>query len=94
MKFLKLLAFLLFAINVPFLTSCDDDDDNDDMELSIVDTAIATDDLSILVDALTQADLVNTLQGNGPFTVFAPTNDAFQALLDSILQQNRQRTED
>jgi transforming growth factor-beta-induced protein len=81
MKFLKLLAFLLFAINVPFLTSCNDDDD--DMELNIVDTAMETDELSILVDALVQADLVSTLEGNGPFTVFAPTNSAFQALLDS-----------
>jgi uncharacterized surface protein with fasciclin (FAS1) repeats len=50
---------------------------------SIVDTAVATDDLSLLVDALIQADagLVETLNGNGPFTVFAPTNQAFADLL-------------
>lgn len=53
---------------------------------TIVDTAVATDDLSLLVDALVQADagLVETLNGEGPFTVFAPTNDAFAALLDSL----------
>ncbi|SIR02939.1 fasciclin domain-containing protein [Maribacter ulvicola] len=53
---------------------------------TIVDTAVATDDLSLLVDALVQADagLVATLNGSGPFTVFAPTNDAFAALLDSL----------
>ena len=53
---------------------------------TIVDTAVATDDLSSLVDALVQADagLVETLNGEGPFTVFAPTNDAFAALLDSL----------
>ncbi|MFS4415152.1 fasciclin domain-containing protein [Maribacter sp. 2307ULW6-5] len=53
---------------------------------TIVDTAIATDDLSLLVDALVQADagLVETLQGEGPFTVFAPTNAAFAALLDTL----------
>lgn len=50
---------------------------------SIVDTAVATDDLSLLVDALVQADagLVETLNGDGPFTVFAPTNAAFASLL-------------
>jgi transforming growth factor-beta-induced protein len=50
---------------------------------TIVDTAVATDDLSLLVNALIQADagLVETLNGDGPFTVFAPTNAAFVALL-------------
>ncbi|WP_405413724.1 fasciclin domain-containing protein [Maribacter sp. Asnod1-A12] len=53
---------------------------------TIVDTAVATDDLNLLVDALGQADagLVETLSSDGPFTVFAPTNDAFVALLDSL----------
>ncbi|WP_241240830.1 fasciclin domain-containing protein [Maribacter sp. MJ134] len=53
---------------------------------TIVDTAVATDDLSLLVDALVQADagLVETLSGDGPFTVFAPTNAAFAALLDVL----------
>ncbi|WP_339713274.1 fasciclin domain-containing protein [uncultured Kriegella sp.] len=48
--------------------------------------AMATDDLSLLVDALVQADadLVATLSGDGPFTVFAPTNAAFAALLDDL----------
>merc|ERR1711865_504787 len=49
-------------------------------EMTIVDTAIATPDLSTLVSALTTADLVTTLQGAGPFTVFAPTNEAFAAI--------------
>ena len=53
---------------------------------TIVDTAIANDDLGLLVDALVQADagLVETLSGDGPFTVFAPTNAAFAALLDVL----------
>lgn len=53
---------------------------------NIVDTAVATDDLSLLVDALVQANagLVETLSGDGPFTVFAPTNTAFAALLDVL----------
>ena len=53
---------------------------------NIVEIAIATDDLSILVDALVAANagLVETLSGEGPFTVFAPTNEAFVALLDIL----------
>jgi uncharacterized surface protein with fasciclin (FAS1) repeats len=44
---------------------------------SIVDIAAGNDDFSTLVTALTAADLVDALSGDGPFTVFAPTNDAF-----------------
>ena len=53
---------------------------------TIVEIAIETDDLSLLVEALQTANarLVETLSGDGPFTVFAPTNDAFVALLDAL----------
>lgn len=53
---------------------------------NIVEIAIETDDLSLLVDALQAANagLVETLSGDGPFTVFAPTNDAFVELLDIL----------
>ena len=47
---------------------------------TIVDLAVATPELSTLVAALKAADLVGTLSGSGPFTVFAPTNEAFAAL--------------
>lgn len=47
---------------------------------TIVDIAVATPALSTLVAALKAATLVTTLAGPGPFTVFAPTNDAFMAL--------------
>lgn len=46
----------------------------------IIEIAVKTDALSTLVAAVKAADLVETLQGEGPFTVFAPTNDAFDAL--------------
>merc|ERR1711865_582212 len=52
---------------------------------SIVDLAVATPDLSTLVAALKAADLVDTLSGKGPFTVFAPTNEAFAALPAGVL---------
>lgn len=47
---------------------------------NIVDLAVGRDDLSTLVSALTTANLVDTLNGDGPFTVLAPTNDAFSAI--------------
>ncbi len=47
----------------------------------IVDQALSNPNLSSLVAALTEADLVSTLQGDGPFTVFAPSNDAFATFL-------------
>ena len=47
---------------------------------TIVDLAVATPDLSTLVTALKAGSLVATLSGPGPFTVFAPTNEAFAAL--------------
>lgn len=46
----------------------------------IVDTAIAAGDFSTLVTAVKAAGLVETLKGEGPFTVFAPTDDAFAKL--------------
>lgn len=51
---------------------------------SVVQTAIATPDFSILVEAVVAAGLTETLSGTGPFTVFAPTNDAFAALLGEL----------
>jgi len=52
---------------------------------NIVDLAVANPDLSTLVTALKAADLVDTLSGIGPFTVFAPTNEAFAALPAGVL---------
>lgn len=51
---------------------------------SIVATAQSLPDFSILVEAVVAADLVNTLNGTGPFTVFAPTNAAFAKLLAEL----------
>jgi uncharacterized surface protein with fasciclin (FAS1) repeats len=61
---------------------------------NIVELASDTDNLSTLVAAVQAAGLVETLSGEGPFTVFAPTNEAFAALpegtVESLLQpENR-----
>lgn len=57
---------------------------------TIVDVAVGNENFSTLVTALTAAELVSALQGDGPFTVFAPTNDAFakidSATLNSLLE--------
>merc|ERR1712166_1069793 len=52
---------------------------------NIVELAVATPELSTLVTALKAGALVDTLSGEGPFTVFAPTNEAFAKLSASIL---------
>ena len=57
---------------------------------TIVDVAVGNKDFTTLVTALKAADLVGALQGEGPFTVFAPTNDAFAKIdaktLSSLLE--------
>ena len=52
----------------------------------IVSLAVGNENLSTLVAAVKAAGLVETLQGNGPFTVFAPTNEAFAALPEGTLE--------
>ena len=52
---------------------------------NIVENASAAPNLTTLVAAVQAADLVETLQGEGPFTVFAPTNEAFEALPDGTV---------
>jgi uncharacterized surface protein with fasciclin (FAS1) repeats len=53
----------------------------------IVAIASETEGFSTLVAALSAAGLVETLQGEGPFTVFAPTDDAFAALPEGLLEK-------
>ncbi len=66
------------------LTACGGGDDHPGPSLNSVQLAQATPDLSLLVEAVIAAGLVDTLSGPGPFTVFAPTNDAFVALLGEL----------
>lgn len=56
------------------------------MTKNIVETAMANGDFSTLVAAVKAAGLVDTLSGEGPFTVFAPTNEAFAALPEGTLE--------
>ncbi len=107
---IKLSQFSLLFLAL-ILTSCESDDDNDILnppqsDTDIVEAAQATSDLSSLVSALQKADesanndLVSALSGEGPFTVFAPTNAAFADLLaqldgfDSLDDFNTQELQD
>jgi transforming growth factor-beta-induced protein len=79
----------VFAIGIFTLTSCKKDDDNsgntmNETSKSITKTALNDPQFSILVQALTKADLANTLDQSGNFTVFAPTNTAFNALFTQL----------
>ena len=55
-----------------------------DRPATVVDLAASDPQFSTLVTAVQTADLVDTLSGEGPFTVFAPTDAAFQAALDAL----------
>lgn len=75
---MKKLMSMLLALMLVFSSAVYAEDQ------SIVDIAVGNEDLSILVAALQKAELVGALQGEGPFTVFAPTNEAFIKLLNAL----------
>ncbi len=76
MKALKSLMTLLFVATTMTMTAQKD----------VVDTAMGAKNLSTLATAVKAADLVKTLKGDGPFTVFAPDNAAFENLPDGTLK--------
>jgi len=86
MKNLRKLSILMLVVTL--FWSCSNDDDNTTttptpQPLNIVQTAQATGDLSILVEAVIQAGLVDALSADGQRTVLAPTNAAFTAFLQA-----------
>lgn len=83
-KTLKLVAFLFLGLSMTVFTACSDDETSGPIDNSIAGLASKNSNLSILVQALQRADLVNTLSTGGPYTVFAPTNQAFENLLDDL----------
>ncbi len=94
MKNLKLVSLGLAVLATSFMVSCGGQSTEEVVETEIVveepvvqevpntvvDIAIASPAHTTLVEAVKAADLVGTLTGPGPFTVFAPTNAAFEAL--------------
>ncbi|WP_415902363.1 fasciclin domain-containing protein [Neptuniibacter sp. QD29_5] len=79
MKIIKTLACFLLA--VPLMATAG----SYEMKKDIVDVAAGNESFSTLVTALKAANLVGALQGDGPYTVFAPTNEAFAKLPEETL---------
>lgn len=81
-NYAKLIKLTLLIITSTLMFSCSDDDSTQQNN-SITDIASGNPNFSILVDALSRADLAETLDQAGSYTVFAPTNDAFLDFLDA-----------
>ncbi|WNB16833.1 fasciclin domain-containing protein [Marivirga arenosa] len=77
-KLLKVVVLSVFVLGLSFSVKA--------QNKNIVELAVGTESLSTLVTAVKAAGLVETLSGAGPFTVFAPTNAAFEALPDGVLE--------
>lgn len=75
---LKLLTTLLIALAAPFAVA--DHHGMKKADKDVVETLVAQPNFKTLVAAVGAAGLVETLQGDGPFTIFAPTDKAFAAL--------------
>jgi uncharacterized surface protein with fasciclin (FAS1) repeats len=90
-----LTKWVALAVVPVALAACQTTEPQEPMvELDIVETAVAADDFNTLVAAVQSAELVEVLQSDGPFTVFAPTDEAFAALppgtVESLLlEENR-----
>ena len=92
MKNLRLLSLALAAVATSFVMSCESKPTEEtetvvveetvveEVPNTVVDIAVGSPDHTTLVAAVQAAGLVETLSGDGPFTVFAPTNAAFAAL--------------
>lgn len=82
-------AKLLISTLLAFLVFSTSSIAEEAKKMDIVDTAVAAGSFNTLATALTEAGLVDTLKGEGPFTVFAPTDDAFAKIpadtLDAVL---------
>ena len=65
---------------VPMLAACD----SNDPDLDIVDTVVADAQLTVLEQAVIEANLTGALSADGPLTVFAPTDAAFTAALEAL----------
>jgi uncharacterized surface protein with fasciclin (FAS1) repeats len=88
--FKSLILAILFISITGFAASAQTQMASKSKSMDIVDLAISQANLSTLVAAVKAGGLVETLKGKGPFTVFAPTNEAFAALpagtLESLLK--------
>lgn len=83
----SLAALAAFGIAPLAFADCGSCGDGHHKPKDIVDTAVAAGSFKTLAAALQAADLVDTLKGKGPFTVFAPTDKAFGKLPEGTLEE-------
>ena len=86
LNFSKLIGIGLLALFAFAATQASAGDYKKDKKKDIVDTAVAAGQFETLAAALGAADLVDTLKGDGPFTVFAPTDEAFAKLPEGTVE--------
>ena len=86
MKTIKAIVVTVLLLGVPVALLAGGYGYQTKMSMDIVDTAISAKSFNTLVAALKAADLVDVLKGKGPFTVFAPTDDAFAKLPEGTLE--------
>ena len=79
-RFTPFVALVALLFSAPAATAQHDAMSADQAKPSLVEVVVSTDALSTLETAVKEAGLVEALSGEGPFTVFAPTDDAFGAL--------------
>jgi|GEM_PF-1174698 len=84
-RYFPVIAALLVLTVFAFVGCWGSDDDDDDGLLNIVETAVEDGNFTTLVAALQEAELDDDLAGDGPFTVFAPIDAAFDAIGASTL---------
>jgi uncharacterized surface protein with fasciclin (FAS1) repeats len=88
---------LLFSAIIALSSACATADTKSRASADIVDTAVAAGSFKTLVTAVQAAGLVETLKGEGPYTVFAPTDEAFAKLppgtLDALLKDKAKLTQ-
>ncbi|WP_347838957.1 fasciclin domain-containing protein [uncultured Draconibacterium sp.] len=75
---------LVAVLTVGFAFNSEAKKSGDTSSSTVVEIAVSNPDFSILVEAVTKADLAGALSADGPFTVFAPTNDAFSSLFKEL----------
>ena len=80
MKTVKMAVLGMLFVGLGVITTNAQDMDKSKNLKDIVSTAVDAGTFKTLATALTEAGLIETLQGKGPFTVFAPTDDAFAKL--------------
>ncbi|MDE0874918.1 MAG: fasciclin domain-containing protein [Acidimicrobiales bacterium] len=85
-KFLTSIALFGFLAGAAFVNAAHHEGDEATKKPNIVEVAAGNEDFTTLVAAVQAADLVDVLSSEGPYTVFAPTNEAFAKLPDGTVE--------